>query len=95
VDHGQTSCWKPALHIECGRGERSAQQWLWLRREGGGGCVWPARGVCLGKVPCPCLGGGFLPSVGFVEDLMVLHNFEVVRKMGFCFPDSCIDHRPI
>lgn len=32
VDSGQTSPWK---HIECGRGERSAQQWLPLMREGG------------------------------------------------------------
>lgn len=26
VDSGQTLCWKPALHIECGRGQRSVQQ---------------------------------------------------------------------
>lgn len=64
------------------------------RREGK---VWPVYGVCLWKMlhPYCSLGGGFLPSVGFVEDLRVLHSFEVVRKMGFCFPDSCIDHRPI
>lgn len=55
-------------------------------------CTWRVLGE--GAVSMP--GWRYcLPSVGFVEDLMVLHNVEVVRKMGFCFPDSCIDHRPI
>lgn len=50
MDSGQTSRWKPALHMERGRGERSAQQWLWLTREGGRvkyglhmACAWGKR----------------------------------------------------
>lgn len=44
MDSGQPSRWKPALRLERGRGERSAQRWRWLRGEEGGLGTAGARG---------------------------------------------------
>lgn len=92
--------WKPALHMERGRGEGSAQQpgGEGKQREGGRGKRGLHMACACGRCclpACCCRGGGFSPLVAFVEDWMVLLSVEVVRKTGFCFPDSCIDHRPI